>query len=375
MGDMKIAMVFPFAPSYREPIYQLMDKSFNIDWYFCGNATRNMKIFDYKLLKHCNLSIKEKHIIGPITYYSGLRNIDFRQYDVVICSGVIRCLSESWLLQKVSCHFKGKKLYLWTHGWYGKESKIQSIIKKIFFRKVDGFLLYGDYARGEMLKKGFDANKLFVIKNSLDYDKQLELRKGMKSSSIYKEHFENDNPNIVFVGRLTAVKKLNQLIDAVSLLQKKGDAINVTFVGDGEMKQALQQLVLDKNLEKFVWFYGASYDETNNAELIYNADLCVAPGNIGLTAMHALMFGCPAISHNDYKWQMPEFEAIKPGVTGDFFERDNVESLANCISNWFKSKENCRENIRQQCYQEIDNCWNPHYQLSVLKSVLEIGNK
>ena len=72
---------------------------------------------------------------------------------------------------------------------------------------------------------------------------------------------------------------------------------------------------------------------------------------------------------------MPEFEAIKPGVTGDFFERDNVESLANCISNWFKSKENCRENIRQQCYQEIDNCWNPHYQLSVLKSVLEIGNK
>lgn len=372
---MKIAMVFPYAPSYREPIYQLMDKSFDIDWYFCGNATRNMKLFDYKLLKHCNLSIKEKHIIGPITYYSGLRNIDFRQYDVVICSGVIRCLSEWWLLQKVSCHFKGEKLYLWTHGWYGKESKIQSIIKKIFFRKVDGFLLYGDYARGEMLKKGFDANKLFVIKNSLDYDKQLELRKGMKSSSIYKEHFENDNPNIVFVGRLTAVKKLNQLIDAVSLLQKKGDAINVTFVGDGEMKQALQQLVLDKNLEKFVWFYGASYDETNNAELIYNADLCVAPGNIGLTAMHALMFGCPAISHNDYKWQMPEFEAIKPGVTGDFFERDNVESLANCISNWFKSKENCRENIRQQCYQEIDNCWNPHYQLSVLKSVLEIGNK
>lgn len=44
MGDMKIAMVFPYAPSYREPIYQLMDKSFDIDWYFCGNATRNMKI-------------------------------------------------------------------------------------------------------------------------------------------------------------------------------------------------------------------------------------------------------------------------------------------------------------------------------------------
>lgn len=57
-----------------------------------------------------------------------------------------------------------------------------------------------------------------------------------------------------------------------------------------------------------------------NAELIYNADLCVAPGNIGLTAMHAMMFGCPCISHNDFSWQMPEFEAIVPYKTGNFLK-------------------------------------------------------
>lgn len=50
---MKIAMVFPYAPSYREPIYQLMDKSFDIDWYFCGNATRNM---------NCPLPKKQKRV-------------------------------------------------------------------------------------------------------------------------------------------------------------------------------------------------------------------------------------------------------------------------------------------------------------------------
>ena len=56
---------------------------------------------------------------------------------------------------------------------------------------------------------------------------------------------------------------------------------------------------------------GECYSEETNAKLIYNADLCVAPGNIGLTAIHVMMFGCPAITHNDFKWQMPEFEAIK----------------------------------------------------------------
>lgn len=55
-----------------------------------------------------------------------------------------------------------------------------------------------------------------------------------------------------------------------------------------------------------------------NAEFIYNADLCVSPGNVGLTAMHSLVFGCPVITHNCFEWQMPEFEAIQPGITGDF---------------------------------------------------------
>lgn len=73
-----------------------------------------------------------------------------------------------------------------------------------------------------------------------------------------------------------------------------------------------------ERVDKNVWFYGSCYDEQTNAELIYNADMCVAPGNVGLTAIHAMTFGCPVITHSDFKWQMPEFEAIHPGKTGDF---------------------------------------------------------
>lgn len=62
--------------------------------------------------------------------------------------------------------------------------------QKVFFRKVDGFFLYGDYARNEMIKEGFDASKLHVIKNSLDYDKQLEIRNNIVASNVYKEHFK-----------------------------------------------------------------------------------------------------------------------------------------------------------------------------------------
>lgn len=369
---MKIAMLFPYTPSYREGIYKLMDEELDVDWFFCGNAKRNLKMFDYSLLKRCNLTMEETKLFGPIVYYKGIKELNLQQYDVIICAGVIRSLSEWWLLQKMGKGMKLPKIFLWTHGWYGKETTLQKRVKKFFFRKVDGFFLYGDYAKSEMLKEGFDEKKLYVIKNSLDYDKQLELRKEMQPSMIYKEHFGNDKPTIVFIGRLTAVKKLDLLIKAVALLRQRGEEYNVTFVGDGEMRSELEKIVGGNGLTSNVWFYGACYDEKTNAQLVYNADLCVAPGNIGLTAMHVMMFGCPAMSHNDFKWQMPEFESIIPGKTGNFFEHDNVEDLAKSISHWFASKSNCREDVRKACYKEIDDHWNPHYQLNVIKTALKI---
>lgn len=368
----KIAMLFPYAPSYREPIYKLMDEELNVNWYFCGNANRNLKMFDYSLLKHCNLTMKEHRICGSIVSYDGIKKLNLQQYDVIICAGVIRSLSEWWLLQKMSKGMKRTKIFLWTHGWYGKETAIQKMIKKFFFRKVDGFFLYGDYARNEMLKEGFDAKKLHVIKNSLDYDKQMVLRKSMSPSAIYHDHFKNNNPTIVFIGRLTPVKKLDLLVNAVGLLKTKGENYNITLIGDGEMREEIASVVQEYKLTDNVWFYGACYDELENAKLIYNADLCVAPGNIGLTAMHVMMFGCPAISHNDFKWQMPEFESIIPGKTGDFFEKDNVDDLARSISNWFASKSASRDEVRNACYKEIDEHWNPHYQLNVIKKTLNV---
>lgn len=369
---MKIAMLFPYSPSYRTAIYKLIDEQLDVEWFFCGNAQRNLKLMDYSLLRKCNLSMEERHILGPVTYYRGMKHLQLQNYDVIICPGVIRSITEWWLLQKFGKRMKHTKVFLWTHGWYGRETFIQKIIKKIFFRRVDGIFLYGEYARNLMIEEGFKADKLHVIKNSLDYNKQLILRNGSLLSDIYTNHFKNDYPTIIFIGRLTQEKKLEQLIRAVSILKQKKEYYNIVFVGNGTMRESLTSEVSKYGLENNVWFYGECFDERKNAELIYNADLCVSPGNIGLTAVHTLMFGCPAISHSSYKWQGPEFEAIIPGKTGDFFECDNVADLSRCISKWFTNGQDDRDAIRKSCYEEIDKHWNPHYQINLIKKVLGI---
>ena len=84
-----------------------------------------------------------------------------------------------------------------------------------------------------------------------------------------------------------------------------------------------------------------------------------------------MVFGTPCITHNDFPYQMPEFEAIKEGVTGSYFERDNVNDLAGQIDRWFDDNGLKRDEVRRACMKEIDDEWNPYFQIEVLKKNLK----
>jgi len=366
---MKLCCIFNTPSLYRELIYKRIEAAYDCDWFF-EDTDNKLKEFDTKLFKH----VERQHTynIGPFYWVKGLVTLlRKKEYSHYLMMGHSRNLSTFAFLLLKRFFFPKKRAYLWTHGFYGKESLFEKIWKKLLLGSADGLFIYGDYACKIMKEKySFNAEKLYAIHNSLDYETQLKLRCEIKPSSVFAEHFKNDNPTIIFIGRLNPVKKLEMLIQAIADLKAKGENYNLVLVGDGPMRKSLESLTFNFNTQNSIWFYGACYDERKNAEFVYNADLCVAPGNIGLTSIHVLMFGCPAISHNDFAYQMPEFEAIKEGKTGSFFERDNQESLNNAISNWFSKDGYDREGIRQACYNEIDTNWNPDYQMKVIGKVL-----
>lgn len=362
----RIAMIFPYAPTYRERIYLRMDEEFDVTWIFAGNAVRNLRQLDYSLLRDTDMSLREKNWPLGIQTYEGLSELNFDGYDAVITPTVIRNLSTWRLFRKVR-RAKGRpRLMLWTHGWYGRESALQRFVKKLYYRYADTFLLYGNYARGLMEREGFEPGKLAVIYNSLDYDRQLPLRRQMQESDIFSRHFPKPGHNLIFIGRLTEEKRLDMIMQAMKRLQADGLELNLTLIGDGEMRRSLEEYVRKEGLQERVWFYGACFDEAENARLIYNADLCVSPGNIGLTAIHTMMFGTPCLSHDDFAHQGPEFEAIREGETGAFFRRGDADSLTEAIARWFKRPDYDRATTRELCFKEIDTRWNPDVQLELL---------
>lgn len=363
----KICYTSRSAIHYRKEIYLLMDKELDVDFYFGDSRPGAIEKFDVGLMKHFKKYLHNINI-GPFYWQQGLLRLLFSDYKYVISTCDTYCLN-SWLFIALAPLF-GKRVLWWTHGAYGNEGFLKKIITKAKICCLHGVLLYGEYAKDILIKYGVNPNKLHVIYNSLSYDEQMVVRKNLDESGIYSAHFKNNSYNIVFTGRLTKVKKLHQILEAIAKLKDKGINFNVTFVGDGVEKNNLIEISDRLALKSNVWFYGACYDEMKLSTLIYNADLCVSPGNVGLTAMHAMTFGTPVISHDNFPMQMPEFEAIEEGKTGAFFKEDDVESLVAAVESWVNHGYN-REDVRKACYSVIDTKYNPHKQVELLKSVIK----
>lgn len=362
MDKKKVCFILNVTPHYRIGIYEELDKIFDC-YIVSGVKNQDIKAMDLSHFHHKPVYVDDIVFHGKKIWQKGILKYAFKPFDTYVMSEDIHEMNH-WLFL-ILCKLQRKKVFAWTHGWYGKETKTTAFIKRRFYHLFYGIFTYGDHAKELMIKEGFKAERIWPIHNSLDYKKQIALRNQGLCSGVYIEHFGNDNPVIVFIGRLTAVKRLDLLIEAVKALPE----YNLVFVGDGTERNRLELMTEAYGMNDRVWFYGASYNEEENAKLLYNADLCVAPGNVGLTAMHSMVYGCPVISHNDFKWQMPEYEAIKEGRTGAFFERGNVSSLADSIKQWFINHTD-RTTVRNACYNVIDSDWNPNYQIDVFKKVL-----
>ena len=141
------------------------------------------------------------------------------------------------------------------------------------------------------------------------------------------------------------------------------------MIGDGPEKDSLERLASLKGIGDRVWFFGRTYDEDIIAPLLYNADLCVSPGNVGLTALHAMLYGTPVLSHDDFLHQMPEYETIDDGNTGLLFRYGDYDDMKHKIRQWLLSCPD-RDSVRMNCYRMIDSKWNSDRQMEVLTSAI-----
>lgn len=371
---MKLCCFFNYPPLYRQNVYKAIDQEFDAQFCFGKEVeyTKNSGIakLDFTIFKRKPIEFDNKIYLKYFLWRPKLIKQLFKGYDAFLITGD---LCYSYIPFIIGCKILGKKVYGWGHGPKHKKGVLTLIFWWVL-TNLTGFFCYGERGRQRLIDLGYKPQKTFTIYNSLNCNTE-EAKSGRLKSDIISTHFNNALPTVLFVGRLTPQKKIDNLIKIASAHREKGINYNLLIIGDGPESAELKKLSEATRMQHQIWFYGECYDESKLNELIYNCDVCCSPGNVGLTALHAMTYGVPVISNDDFETQMPEYETIVPQKTGLFFEKNNWDDLADKISFWITnySDDGNRSEIRQNCFEMIDNKWNVQNQINILKKVLN-GN-
>ncbi len=370
----RICCVFGFAPEYRRGIYELMDKEseMEFDFYFGNTSYGGIKLMNVSKMAHFRGALRNRYARNgkKLVWQGGFLKIFSKKYDAYILTGNPGIRS-NWFITLIARLLR-RPAFLWSHGIYGYEQGLQLKKNMAYFKFAGNIMTYGEHGRNMLILNGFKPEKVDVIWNSLDYDSMVQFRDKEIDRTIMRYYFGNDDPVMIFVGRLTENKNIEMLVQALAELNNKGVNCNLMLIGDGPLMNKLTDMCRQLNIEDRVWFYGECYDNQFLSIALRNSALCVSPGNVGLTAIHALTFGVPVITHNRAEMQMPEFEAVIPDKTGDLFEYGNLNDLVDKCSVWLQkmSSAESADKCRRECMSVIDNRFNPHNQLKLIKESL-----
>ena len=373
---LNIAIFYHYIAHYRLPVFKKMLLNREIRFHIYSDNKSNLtsiKTFEQELNE--GWSRINNYWFGKNLLFQPaiIKNAFMGKEDVVIYLGNMWFIS-TWIAAIIA-RLSGKKILMWTHGVRKLERNLRGVCRLCFYRLADGLLLYGHRARRLLVESGYPEEKMYVIYNSLDYDRQKEIASTLtiQSRSVIRLSLFTwpELPILLVLGRMVDRVNYPFILKVVKKLHEMNFQVNLLIVGDGPLRGKVTDLVEKFNLEEFVHLYGSCYDEIVLGPLINAADITVGPGSIGLSCIHSLVYGTPVFSHDDPDGELgPEFEVVNDGVNGGVFEKGNEYDCAIKIKDWLE-KHPDRKNVEEICRNSILPYYTPDYQVQEIVRVIK----
>jgi glycosyltransferase involved in cell wall biosynthesis len=370
-SPIRVALFKNVIAHYRQALLRELEKDPALDIHLYADAgTGDEAIPVVDLSAHAKFRATRCRRLFRVNWQSGaVAESTFGRFDVFVFLGDASWLS-TWVAAGIA-RARGRRVLFWTHGWTRADRGLKRWVRVLFYRLASGLLLYGEHAKRIGIESGFDPRRLHVMFNSLDFEQQQSVRVSISSHDVARLRRQlfgvDDAPVVMATARLTPVKRFDLLIRACALVRETRPDLRLLIVGDGPERAALERLAAECAVPAV--FVGSCYDETALARYFACASVTVSPGNVGLTCMHSMGYGVPVVTHDDAEQQMPEFEAIIPGVTGSLVKKDSVEALAAAIIGWTATPA-VSERTRAACLEVIRERYHPRVQARLLSEAL-----
>jgi glycosyltransferase involved in cell wall biosynthesis len=244
--------------------------------------------------------------------------------DLVVLPGYHRF--EYWAMM-AACILTGKRRAVFCDSTARDNPRrmLTSIPKRLFFSLCDGYFAFGERSREYLMSLGAKKEKIFIPCQAA------ALPRSFSPETVVPDRVEHrasvgNKPVFVFVGRLSAEKGINTLVDAFKQLKTSIPDAELRLVGTGPLGDQLKQQVADAGLKDSVVFLGSLQDAPLSHEY-FSATCMVLPSTRepwGLVTNEALSHGCPVIVSESCGC-VPEL--VVEGVSGYSFQAGDVAAL------------------------------------------------
>lgn len=200
---------------------------------------------------------------------------------------------------KIVSYTKGAKKIAWIHTdfkefrWSYNHYKNEEEEKKAY-EAVDKIVCVSNVSKEHFLQFYNYREKTYLIYNLLDEANILNLA----SEKCDDIKYEKDRKYITYIGRFAAIKKVDRLIEAFSLLIREMNDTTLVLIGDGILKDNIKNQVNSLKLNDKVLFLGLQDNPykylKNSTILVSSSDSECAP----VTICESLLLGIPVVTTN-----------------------------------------------------------------------------
>ncbi len=255
--------------------------------------------------------------------YTMIPFIQKNKYDIIHCQfGVygelVTLLRELGLVQgKLITSFRGFDI-----SEYPRASS-PNVYDRLF-KTGDLFLANCDFFRQAAIKLGCPESKILVHYSGIDTN---------KFAFLPHPFPKNSNIRIVTIGRLVEKKGIEYVIQAINYLVKIHQNIKCDIVGDGPLRQKLEVMITQLELQGKINLLGAK-NQQEIIEIMSKSHLFVAPSITSKngdqdapinTLKEAMAMGLPVIS--TYHGGIPEL--VEDGVSGFLVPEKDAQALTD----------------------------------------------
>ncbi len=209
--------------------------------------------------------------------------------------------------------------------------------------KADSYIAISDFVAEQGIKKGYDKNKITVLKNPV-----VENKIDPSRVDFYKNKFSINDGDKVFgiVGRVIQWKGQLEFLEAAAGVLSEFEHSKALIIGDmsdgtKNYFDKVKSRIAELGLEDRVIITGYIADVHNIMaclDVLVHSSISIEP--FGLVLTEAMSMGIPVIASN--KGAPPEI--IKDGVTGRIIDSTETDRVASAITE-FLSDNDLAKNI------------------------------